>query len=430
MKNKLISNFNDAIFNSVNTLDGPIYKMNDLIDKFKTSNSDSNLKIRKIKIDDLKNWSFDFQNNFIHDSGKFFKLIGLNCNGVKSGILLQDEIGTLGVLCCEIDGIAHFLIQLKKEPGNIVQSQLSPTLQATLSNQNRNHGGSSPEFLDVFQNRNEINVIIEKELPEQGSIYWQKFNKNIILESKYFKEPKNFMWMTLGQIFKFSEIDNSINSCLRSVLSLISYEQSENNNVEIQNKIKLYIEDYSMNCNLENSVIEFLDKNKEKFCFQINSNSFEVAGIEVEIPDREVNQWNQPIIIQSDLVEYAFIKIKFKKNNYFVLNIEQQPGYKNNFVFSPIVITKENFSEVKSRGILSYKNSKVLKELEMSEEGGRFLNLKVKHTFYENLNIKNLKLNENQILVSLSEINKINELGFLSMEGRSMLFFSNFIYNF
>ena len=46
-------------------------------------------------------------------------------------IIDQPEIGFLGILCKEIKGSLHFLLQAKIEPGNKNFVQLSPTLQAT-----------------------------------------------------------------------------------------------------------------------------------------------------------------------------------------------------------------------------------------------------------------------------------------------------------
>lgn len=423
------TDFNDSLLKSFKTIDGPLHTIESLIDKFMVSNSEKSFNIRQIGISNLKSWDFDAKNNFVHESGKFFKLVGLNYKKNKSGLLLQDEIGTLGVLCCNVEGVTHFLIQLKKEPGNSVQSQLSPTLQATLSNQNRKHGGSSPQFLEEFNNINQKKVISEKKLPEQGGIYWQKFNNNIILETSYFKEPQNFLWMTLGQIYKFSDFDNSINSCLRSVLSLLNIEKKSKINSKFQNKINLIKNEIISDCNLENSVKEFLDKDQDKFYFQHSSTKFQVSGLDVEIVGREVSKWNQPIILQENLLEYIFLRVKYKNKNYFVLNIDEKPGYKNNFVFGPIIITNNNKNEIESGHLFSNNDTKLIKEFEMSEEGGRFLNLQIKHSFYENLNMDDIKLSKNQFLFSYSEILKLNELSLLSMEGRSMLFFSNSIYN-
>ena len=82
-------------------------------------------------------------------------------------------------------GYVYFLIQFKKEPGNIVSAQLSPTLQATLSNQNRVHGGRSPRFLELFTDIEENNYLTNEPLPEQGYRYWRKFNLNSIVLQKW-----------------------------------------------------------------------------------------------------------------------------------------------------------------------------------------------------------------------------------------------------
>ena len=36
-----------------------------------------------------------------------------------------------------------------------------------------------------------------------------------------FDEKNNYKWLTLGQILRFKNISNSVNSCLRSSLSLV-----------------------------------------------------------------------------------------------------------------------------------------------------------------------------------------------------------------
>ena len=59
------------------------------------------------------------------------------------------------------------------------------------------------------------------DLPEQGTRYWQKFNNNKIVLTPMFDEKNNYKWLTLGQILRFKNISNSVNSCLRSSLSLV-----------------------------------------------------------------------------------------------------------------------------------------------------------------------------------------------------------------
>ena len=61
---------------------------------------------------------------------------------IEQPIIIQNEIGYLGILCKKIDGVLHFLMQAKIEPGNINKIQISPTIQATKSNFTQKHGGA------------------------------------------------------------------------------------------------------------------------------------------------------------------------------------------------------------------------------------------------------------------------------------------------
>jgi NDP-hexose 2,3-dehydratase len=56
-------------------------------------------------------------------------------------IIHQPEEGILGFLARELDGLLHFLVQVKAEPGNVNVVQISPTVQATRSNYLHVHNG-------------------------------------------------------------------------------------------------------------------------------------------------------------------------------------------------------------------------------------------------------------------------------------------------
>ena len=53
--------------------------------------------------------------------------------------------GIIGLVRTIINGVPHYLIEAKFEPGNYNEIQLSPSLQATYSNLNRVHLGSKPK---------------------------------------------------------------------------------------------------------------------------------------------------------------------------------------------------------------------------------------------------------------------------------------------
>lgn len=410
---------------SKETIDSPLETFDSVLNSFWESNKNKFI-VKEIGISNLKDWSFDSQKNLVHKSNAFFKLMGYKRKNYNSGILLQNEVGTLGVLCCLYEGVLHFLIQFKQEPGNILQSQLSPTLQATLSNQNKKHGGHLPKYINYFQNIDKKNVVIEKNLPEQGSRYWKKFNNNIIVATEYFEPDENFKWMTLGQIFKFSEIDFSINSCLRSVLSLVYTLLHNDLSTGVDKKIAEFKSRIISKTQLNNSVLDFYIEKDDKFIFPDDNIEFHVVGVSIEIRNREVSTWNQPLIFEPHLHDYALISIVLNKERYYLLNLEVKPGYDLGFVFGTTVVNNKISSELSEQ--LNLENLKLVKKINMSEEGGRFLHTKIKKSFYE-LEVDNLNLNfKNFLVVNDSEINRINTLGLLSMESRSMLFFSKYVY--
>ena len=421
------------IRNSEDTIDSELHDFQSLKEFYLELNKEKAFEIKSVSINDLTDWKFDEKNNFVHNSGRFFSIKKIKFNGEESGILLQNEIGTLGLVSCVINDVLYFLIQFKKEPGNIVSAQLSPTLQATLSNQNQVHGGRSPRFLELFTDIEENNYLTNEPLPEQGYRYWRKFNLNSIVLDKYFKETDEFKWMTLGQIYKFSEIDNSINSCLRSVLSLINNLESKKIKKNTETIINKYKQKFQNKSSLGDSVNKFLNSDKNELLFQTNLDKFHIKGISINIEGREVKNWNQPIVYDPYLEEYMQIIIKDEENIYMLLKAHSEPGYEFGFTFGPTSIIKSKEGKVESQNLIEQfsKHGKVelIKKIQMSEEGARFFHTCVDHTFYEiQTPIEKLELEDFEIF-SLQEVNEINSQRLLSMEGRSILFFLNTIYN-
>ena len=421
------------IRNSEDTIDSELHDFQSLKEFYLELNKEKAFEIKSVSINDLTDWKFDEKNNFVHNSGRFFSIKKIKFNGEESGILLQNEIGTLGLVSCVINDVLYFLIQFKKEPGNIVSAQLSPTLQATLSNQNQVHGGRSPRFLELFTDIEENNYLTNEPLPEQGYRYWRKFNLNSIVLDKYFKETDEFKWMTLGQIYKFSEIDNSINSCLRSVLSLINNLGSKKIKKNTETIINKYKQKFQNKSSLGDSVNKFLNSDKNELLFQTNLDKFHIKGISINIEGREVKNWNQPIVYDPYLEEYMQIIIKDEENIYMLLKAHSEPGYEFGFTFGPTSIIKSKKGKAESQNLIEQfsKHGKVelIKKIQMSEEGARFFHTCVDHTFYEiQTPIEKLELEDFEIF-SLQEVNEINSQRLLSMEGRSILFFLNTIYN-
>ena len=130
---------------------GVIENTEDVLEWLKEQNAKVNVNIKRTAFSQLDQWGkYEACSCIKHSSGKFFSIDGIEVNtnwgnitSWHQPIINQPEVGYLGIIVKEFDGVLHFLMQAKIEPGNINYVQLSPTLQATRSNYLQVHKGKN-----------------------------------------------------------------------------------------------------------------------------------------------------------------------------------------------------------------------------------------------------------------------------------------------
>ncbi|MFI6077408.1 NDP-hexose 2,3-dehydratase family protein [Actinoplanes sp. NPDC051343] len=186
-------------------------------------------EVDRVPLTALPGWHFDDGTGDLrHESGRFFTVAGLLARTDpgwraewRQPIILQPEIGTLGILAKEFDGVLHFLMQAKMEPGNATIVQLSPTVQATRSNYTGVHRGAAIKYLEFFA-PGRHRVLVDSLQSEQGSWFLHKRNRNIVVEtSDDVAVDDDFCWLTLGQILGLLRRENVVNMDSRTVVSCI-----------------------------------------------------------------------------------------------------------------------------------------------------------------------------------------------------------------
>ena len=192
--------------------DNQINKLDYVIDWFNKKRKESDMIVEEICINDLDKWTVDKNSgNITHDSGGFFEVIGVKVSNTfdrevgKKGwtqpMIGKNPGGILGILMKRINGIPHYLLQAKAEPGNIGKLQLSPTLQATTSNLLKAHGGIRPKFSEYFDEPKNAKIIYAKWQSEDGGRFHLKSNYNMIVEvDEDLNIPDSFIWVTLYQV--------------------------------------------------------------------------------------------------------------------------------------------------------------------------------------------------------------------------------------
>lgn len=383
-----------------------------IVDWVAQKNANLRVSITKNKLTESESWFYDEEQGEIRNqTNTFFQIRGLqqyqDSNMIlEQPVLIQDEIGYLGIICKEIDGVLQFLMQAKIEPGNVNKIQISPTIQATKSNFTQKHGGRKPAYLDYFLNARPENIIVDQIQSEQSSRFLGKRNRNIIITvDEDIEVLPSHRWMTLGTIKQLMKIDNLVNMDTRTVLSCIPYcgakltelEKCEiyemfsdksmfrsmyNDNSEDFVRVYRYINDYKMLHSRENKIVPLAELKSWEFTDSEivcrHQYPFKVIFCDIEIEGREVTHWSQPLFEAVGMATFGLICANFDGVKKFLVHAKPEAGCFDGIELAPTVqleaaIPESEYSNMDKlffellNGGAELKNNVIL-----SEEGGRF----------------------------------------------------------
>ena len=214
----------------------PLHSINEIKKWYFNIIKKSNVKVRKIDLNKCIDWKFS-KKKIKHKSNKFFKVEGLRViksfnreitHGWDQPILTEPHFkgGILGLMRKKINGVPHYLVNAKFEPGNYKLIQISPTLQATFSNISKAHMGNQPKYLKYFlrSKANNCEIIFKQWFSEEGGRLNYKRNLGMLinnLSNERMKIEEDFKWITLTQIKQLILENAIINPHLRSLVSFL-----------------------------------------------------------------------------------------------------------------------------------------------------------------------------------------------------------------
>lgn len=207
------------------------YKTTDeLISWYTQQKVNYELRIEAISLSKLKDWKI--RDTDIFNSDRFFSVIGVevmtDTREVTSWTqpLLKDlNLGLLGFITKKINGILHFLIQAKVEPGNMDIIELSPTISCSNVKYLENNKSSKPIFFEYFINNKKRKILFDTIQSEEGGRFYHVQNRNMIIELNEKEDlelPENYIWMTLNQMMDFMKY-SMFNVEARSLVSSLSF---------------------------------------------------------------------------------------------------------------------------------------------------------------------------------------------------------------
>ncbi len=358
------------------------------------------LIIKPIAWENCLNWHWQ-HNQIQHVTGRFFSIGGIHTtaniaalNGNTQPIILQPEIGLLGFIICPTSTGYRWLLQAKTEPGNVGGMQVAPSVQATLSNFERVHGGSATLYLDLFADKN--NSISNSLQTEQGWRFLNKHNRNAVVEvAQIFATPPNWHWCNSQELQNFLAADYCLNTDARSVIAsapwaLLGADIFQGRTHDspwrqalcqsyaapvIAKDIEQQLASWRQSLEIETQQTALLSlpnwqKNSHAF---VNPNArFSIEAYAVTAPDREVPHWCQPLLrglYQEDIVLLACQQHGIM---HFYLSAAYEPGYGKNVQLGASFMSGTNNNHAQLAALIAT-HGQTQQLLQQSDEGSRFM---------------------------------------------------------
>lgn len=404
-----------SLVRSLLTTDNPFNSTEDVLKWIECRNQEVEVRVMPTVFSKLSGWHFDPKTrNLCHRSGKFFSVVGLDVttnvgaiNHWSQPVINQPEVGYLGIIAKEFDGVLYFLLQAKIEPGNVNCVQLAPTLQATRSNYTCVHGGNKPAYLDYFRFATSKQTVLDQLQSEQGARFYRKRNRNMIVrvESDIEIGP-DFRWLTLGQIKRLMALDNIVNMDARTVLSglcLSGREDFVDSGKMTSVGAELVRSELSLRgVNSLDQILHKLSKLKSQYILDVEKiplgdvssdwlitdseivradrQFFRIIGVDVMIANREVSRWCQPIVEPMHVglcvlfakhingVLHFLLQAKVECGNFDIVEFAPSIQCLTGDYLRPMGYTPEYLDDFISLRCVD----RILFDTRQSEEGGRF----------------------------------------------------------
>ncbi|MFD3612344.1 NDP-hexose 2,3-dehydratase family protein [Streptomyces atroolivaceus] len=379
---------------SAATTEGALMRTGDVVRWLGERRRRNRFQVERIPFDQMDSWYFDDGTGDIrHRSGGFFTVEGLRARtghgperAWQQPIICQPEVGILGILVKEFDGVLHCLMQAKMEPGNRPLLQLSPTVQATRSNYTRVHRGARVKYIDYFTQLEGLRVLADSQQSEHGSWFYRKSNRNMIVETDgEVPHDDDYCWLTLGQIAELLHHDNVINMDSRTVLSCVPLADGEEKALHPDDALDHWLEAERARREVHVERIPLSEVDGwTRGTHTIDNDAgryFQVVAVSVQAGNREVTGWSQPLFEPRGLGVTAFLTRRIGGVRHVLAHARAEAGLHDSVELAPTVqCTPENYAHLAPGDhplfldqVLAADRAHILYEAVHSEEGGRFL---------------------------------------------------------
>ncbi|MCM6778710.1 NDP-hexose 2,3-dehydratase family protein [Nocardia sp. CDC159] len=356
-------------------------------------------QVRRIPFRELDSWYFASDTgNLRHRTGKFFSVEGLSVR-VDEGtagewqqpIIVQPEVGILGILAKEFDGVLHFLMQAKMEPGNRNLLQLSPTVQATRSNYTGVHRGGAVRYLSHFTRPGACRVLADVLQSEHGAWFYRKSNRNMLVETvDDVAVHPDFCWLTLGQIGRLLRADNVVNMDSRTVIATFPMNGTGAVALHSDAELQSWFTAERARHDVQAERMPLAEvagwERGESQLGRADEKFFRLVAVAVQAGNREVTAWTQPLFEPIGQGIAAFVFRRIDGVPHVLVQAKVEAGFLDTVELAPTVqCVPSNWDRLPPflEVVLGATRDRIRYDVVHSEEGGRFLNAESRYMFVE-----------------------------------------------
>ncbi len=393
--------------------------------------------VTKVSFDQIAPWSFaEATGNLGHASGRFFTIEGLQVEtgGVplrSQPVINQPEIGILGIVVKEFDGVLHCLMQAKMEPGNVNTLQLSPTVQATRSNYTKVHKGHTTRYLEHFVGPGRGDVLVDVLQSEQGSWYWRKRNRNIVVRvDEQVELTDDYRWLPLPLIHELLRVDHLVNMDARTVLSCMPLVE-DFHGADGLGEVQSWLIEAKTRCDWSSRLVPLCEvsgwQRTEDEITDADRQHFRIVGVRVTAGNREVTTWAQPLLEPYGPGSATFVTRRINGEPHLLVQARPEIGLLDMVEMGPTIqlLPGEDASSVEHpllKEIALGGTGRTRFDAMLSEEGGRFYNALTRYRIVEVDAEFPIDVSENYRWMTMRQLMTLLRHGhYINIEARTLL---------
>lgn len=356
------------------------------------------MTVTEVSFASCEPWQFD-GNILRRPDGRFFQ----GALSASQAWILQPEVGTLGFLTVMNRDTTEILLQLKEEPGNVGVTQIAPSVQATQSNWERVHGGPAQPYIDFFQNKRADSEVLKSVVnSEQGTRFWRKRNRNIVVRVRHaVEEDVSHRWFPVEQVRWALGQSFLVNTDARSVLAGADWRSvvpdgSVGRRAEDHVGLEKLQTSIRKNDRTQNGALELLadvrrrgpegsfhylspisrEVTEDRRFWGLNGSGFRC--VQVTSRFRELSEWSQPLYSTAERWTHHLVVSEIAGRVSILLRICEEPGLYNGPEWGPSASIATHSPETGVGGLRAEIAAQLdsvgvtLREIDQSDEGGRF----------------------------------------------------------